>query len=131
MQEKGLSGGMSGRQVDPDGLPAEWYNCELHPMDWSCLASPWPAMRRMASPLAARCCISGAACAGLHWIQDEPPVHETRAWKPIYHLRMEDNLTGTPRQALPKGSWYNPSQVGTLLFAAHIVSTLSRDCLVN
>ena len=30
VQEKGLSGGMSGRQVDPDGLPAEWYNCELH-----------------------------------------------------------------------------------------------------
>ena len=47
--------------------------------------------------------------AGLHHIADETPVG--RSWKPIYHLNKEDNLTGTPRQALPKGSWHNPSQV--------------------
>lgn len=47
-------------------------------------------------------------------------MHETRAWKPIYHLKMEDNLTGTMREALPKGSWYNPSQVG----ASHLACKL-------
>ena len=40
-----------------------------------------------------------------------------KSWKPIYHLNKEDNLTGTRRAALPKGSWYNPSQVWLILFA--------------
>ena len=61
--------------------------------------------------------------AGLHHIADETPVG--KSWKPIYHLNKEDNLTGTPRQTLPKGSWWNPSQVMASLLSPVLTTALN------
>lgn len=109
-QEKGLSGGISGRQVDPDGLPPEWYNCERPSIFYSTAHACIDRMhaRMQGLPMALLLRDGHVMHAGLHHIADESPVG--RSWKPIYHLNKEDNLTGTPRQALPKGSWYNPSK---------------------